>query len=164
MLRLKNWFWEHPVLGMNFVFWVIVHGIADGTFKGISSVDELLSKWPPPGRESFMLQWTDYASELPFFCKVTSQGPEKKKGLMFSSLYYNFTSLTEQDGFKDCLQVHGIRVGVANKIDCITSYIPHPFSPTDNIVQIRCLRLHVAKDLTTRIMTYSLSISLNWKL
>ena len=149
------------MLGMNFVFWVIVHGITDGAFKGISLVDELLSKQPPLGRESFMLQWTDHTSELPFFCKVTSQGPEEKKGLTFSSLHYNFTSLAEWDRFKDRLQVHGIRVGVANKIDCITSYIPHPFSPTDNIVQIRCLRLHIAKDLTTRIMTCSLSISLN---
>ena len=164
MLRPKNWFREHPVLGMNFVFWVIVHGIADGAFKGISSVDELLSKQPPPGRESFTLQWTDHASELPFFRKVTSQGPEEKKGLTFSSLHYNFTSLAERDGFKDRLRVHGIRAGVANKIDCITPYIPHPSSPADNIVQIRRPRLHVAKGLTTRIMTRFLSISLNWKL
>ena len=44
------------MLGMNFVFWVIVHGIADGTFKGISLVDELLLKQPLPGKESFTLQ------------------------------------------------------------------------------------------------------------
>ena len=161
MLRPKNWFREHPVLGMNFVFWVIVHEITDGTFKGISSVDELLSKQPPPGRESFMLEWADHTSKLPFFCKVTSQGPEEKKGLTFLLLHYNFTSLAEQDRFKDRLQVHRIRAGVANKIDCITPYILHSSSPTDNTVQIRRPRLHVAKDLTTRIMTRSLSISLN---
>lgn len=35
---------------MNFVFWVIVHGIADHAFKGISTVTELLAKRPPnPG-------------------------------------------------------------------------------------------------------------------
>ena len=92
------------MLGMNFVFWVIVHGIADGAFKGISSVDELLLKQPPPGKESFTLQWTDHANELPFFCKVTSQGPEEKKGLTFSSLHHNFTSLAERGGRKGDLQ------------------------------------------------------------
>ena len=121
------------MLGMNFVFWVIIHGITDSAFKGISSVDELLLKQPPPGKESFMLQWTDHANELPFFRKVTSQGPEKKKkrGLTFSSLHHNFTSLAVWDGFRDRLQVHGIRVEVANKIDRITPYLPHFPSPAD---------------------------------
>lgn len=54
----------------HFVFWVIVHGIADGAFKGILSVDELLSKQLPPGRESFTLQWMDRAKDLPFFHMV----------------------------------------------------------------------------------------------
>lgn len=72
MLRPRSWFWEHPVLGMNFVFWVIVHGIADGAFKNISSVDELLSKQPPPERQSFTLEWTDRAQALPVFRMVTS--------------------------------------------------------------------------------------------
>lgn len=61
--RPKNWFWEHPVLGKSFVFWVIVYGIVDGAFKGILSVDELLSKQLPPGRESFTLQWMDCAKD-----------------------------------------------------------------------------------------------------
>lgn len=126
MLRPKNWFREHPVLGMNFVLWVIVHGIADGAFKGISSIDELLSKQPPPGRESFTLQWTDRAMDLLFFRMVTPQGPKEDKGLTFSSLH-NFTSLAERDGFKDRLRVHGIRAGVANKIDRINSLFPHCF-------------------------------------
>ena len=86
---------------------------------------------------------------------------KKKRGLTFSSLHHNFTSLAVWDGFRDRLQVHGIRVEVANKIDRITPYIPHPSSPADNIVQIRRPRLHVAKGLTTRIMTRFLSISLN---
>ena len=161
MFRPKNWFREHPVLGMNFAFWVIVHGIADGAFKGISSVDELLSKRPPPGRESFTLQWTDHANELPFFRKVTSQGPEEKKGLTFSSLHHNFTSLAERDEFKDRLRVHGIRAGVANKIDRIAPYPPYFPSPADHLVQLRHLRLHVAKNLTTRNTKRFLSISLN---
>ena len=103
MFRLKNWFQEHPVLGMNLIFWVIVHGIADSAFKGISLVDELLLKWPLPGKESFMLQWTDHANELPFFHKVTLQGAEEKKGLTISSLHHNFTSLAVWDGFRDRL-------------------------------------------------------------
>ena len=123
--RPKNRFREHPVLGMSFVFWVIVHGIADGAFKGISSVDELLSTRPPPGRESFTLQWTDRAQSLPFFRMVTPQGPEEMKGLTFSSLNHNFISLAERDGFQDHLQVHGIREEVANRIDRITSLSPH---------------------------------------
>ncbi|KAA8644962.1 uncharacterized protein ATNIH1004_009173 [Aspergillus tanneri] len=102
----KNWFREHPVLGMNFVFWVIVHGIADGAFKGISSVDDLLGKRPPVGRESWTLQWSESARDLPFFRMVSPKGPKADKALTFSSLHHNYTELAERDGFKDVLRVH----------------------------------------------------------
>ncbi|KAG0153469.1 hypothetical protein PDIDSM_2121 [Penicillium digitatum] len=48
---------------------------------------------------------------------VTSEGPKATKALTFSSLRHNFTSLAQRDGFKDQLRVHGIRGGIANKID-----------------------------------------------
>ncbi|EKV15317.1 hypothetical protein PDIP_40770 [Penicillium digitatum Pd1] len=48
---------------------------------------------------------------------VTSEGPKPTKALTFSSLRHNFTSLAQRDGFKDQLRVHGIRGGIANKID-----------------------------------------------
>lgn len=113
----KTWFREHPILVMNFVFWVIVHGIADRAFKGISSVEELLAQRPPEGRESWTLQWTDTAKELPFFRMVTPSGPKADKGVTFSSLRHNFTSLAQRDGFKDNLRVHGIRAELANRVD-----------------------------------------------
>ncbi|KAF7590037.1 hypothetical protein BBP40_003426 [Aspergillus hancockii] len=93
----KNWFREHPVLGKSFVFWVIVHGIADGAFKGISTVEELLEKRPAKGRESWTLEWKEDAKELPFFRMTTSQGPKANEA--------------------DRLRVHGIRGAMANKID-----------------------------------------------
>ncbi|KAF4155474.1 hypothetical protein CNMCM6069_007995 [Aspergillus lentulus] len=113
----KNWFREHPILAMNFVYWVMVHGIADDAFKGISSVDELLAQRPPEGRESWTLQWTDTAKDLPFFRMVTPSGPRSDKGLTFSSLRHHFTSLRERDGFQNQLRVHGIRGQVANRVD-----------------------------------------------
>ncbi|KAH1336844.1 hypothetical protein KXX67_002465 [Aspergillus fumigatus] len=115
--RPKTWFREHPILAMNFVFWVIVHGIADRAFKGISSVEELLAQRPPKGRESWTLQWAETAKELPFFRMVTPNGPKADKGLTFSSLRHNFTSLAQRDGFKDQLCVHGIRAELANRVD-----------------------------------------------
>jgi hypothetical protein len=102
---------------MNFVYWVMVHGIADDAFKGISSVDELLAQRPPEGRESWTLQWTDTAKDLPFFRMVTPSGPRSDKGLTFSSLRHHFTSLRERDGFQNQLRVHGIRGQVANRVD-----------------------------------------------
>lgn len=102
---------------MNFVFWVIVHGIADRAFKGISSVEELLAQRPPKGRESWTLQWAETAKELPFFRMVTPNGPKADKGLTFSSLRHNFSSLAQRDGFKDQLRVHGIRAELANRVD-----------------------------------------------
>ena len=44
------------MLGNNFVFWVIVYGIADSAFKNISSVEKLLAQRPPKGRESWTLE------------------------------------------------------------------------------------------------------------
>ncbi|KAJ9483843.1 hypothetical protein VN97_g9548 [Penicillium thymicola] len=113
----KNWFREHPVLGMSFVFWVIVHGVADGAFKGLATVTEVLAAKPPKGRESWTLEWNETVKDLPFFRMVDSKGPKSTKALTFSSLRHNFTSLAQRDGFKDQLRVHGIRGGVANKID-----------------------------------------------
>jgi hypothetical protein len=46
---------------------MMVHGIADDAFKGISSVDELLAQRPPDRRESWTLKWTDTAKDLLFF-------------------------------------------------------------------------------------------------
>ncbi|CAG8151922.1 unnamed protein product [Penicillium nalgiovense] len=113
----KNWFREHPVLGMSFVFWVIVHGVADGAFKGLATVTEVLAAKPPNGRESWTLEWNETTKDLPFFRRVTAQGPDPTKALTFSSLRHNFTTLAQRDGFKDQLRVHGIRGGIANKID-----------------------------------------------
>ncbi|CAI7595632.1 unnamed protein product [Penicillium viridicatum] len=113
----KNWFREHPVLGSNFIFWVIVHGIADNAFKNISSVEKLLAQHPPKGRESWTLEWAEDKKDLPFFRMVTPEGPSKDKALTFASLRHNNISLARRDGFKDPLRVHGIRGGVANKID-----------------------------------------------
>ncbi|GMG01327.1 unnamed protein product [Aspergillus oryzae] len=115
--RPKNWFREHPVPGKSFVFWVIVHGIADGAFKGISTVEELLEKRPPKGRESWTLEWKEDVKELPFFRMTTSQGPKADEAWTFSSLRHHLTSLAERDGFRDRLRVHGIRGAMANKID-----------------------------------------------
>ncbi|KAJ5639155.1 uncharacterized protein N7484_007017 [Penicillium longicatenatum] len=113
----KNWFRGHPVLGKNFVFWVIVHGVADGAFKGLTTVEKVLSITPPQGRESWTLEWDADAKDLPFFRAVTPNGPEATKALSFSSLHHNNKSLAKRDGFKDNLRVHGIRGAVANKID-----------------------------------------------
>ncbi|CAG8297098.1 unnamed protein product [Penicillium salamii] len=125
----KNWFREHPVLGKSFVFWVIVHGVADGAFKGHTTVTEVLAAKPPKGRESWALEWNETAKDLPFFRMVTSEGPKPTKALTFSSLRHNFTSLAQRDGFKDQLRVHGIRGGIANKIDrkCICAVTPQHY-------------------------------------
>ncbi|KAJ5465460.1 hypothetical protein N7530_009247 [Penicillium desertorum] len=47
----KNWFRETPILGFNFVFWVIVYGVADGAFKGLRIVEDVLAD-SHPGRPS----------------------------------------------------------------------------------------------------------------
>ncbi|KAG0154230.1 hypothetical protein PDIDSM_1610 [Penicillium digitatum] len=112
-----NWFHEHPVLGLNLVFWVIVHGVADGAFKNLTSLDDVLAVRPPAHRTSFTLEWKEQCLQQPFFRMVTSNGPDPIKGLTFSSLRHHFTSLAERDGFRDKLRVHGIRGGVANRLD-----------------------------------------------
>ncbi|CAG8296393.1 unnamed protein product [Penicillium salamii] len=112
-----NWFNEHPVLGFNFVFWVIVHGVADNAFKNLSSLEAVLAMKPPKGRGSFTFQWNEESKKQPFFRMVKSDGPDDSKALTFSSLRHHFSSLAERDGFKDKLRVHGIRGGVANKLD-----------------------------------------------
>ncbi|CAG8330027.1 unnamed protein product [Penicillium nalgiovense] len=68
----KNWFREHPVLGMSFVFWVIVYRVADGAFKGLATVTEVLAAKPPNGRESWTLEWNETIKDLPFFRRVTT--------------------------------------------------------------------------------------------
>lgn len=102
---------------MSFVFWVIVHGVADGVFKGLSTVADVLAVRPPEGRESYTLEWNENEKERPFFRMVTPEGPERNKALSFSSLHHNFSSLAQREGFKHRLRVHGIRGGVANCID-----------------------------------------------
>ncbi|KAJ5600685.1 hypothetical protein N7450_001752 [Penicillium hetheringtonii] len=52
----KNWFRENPILGFNFVFWIIVQGVADGAFKGLRTVEDILAVIPPKGRESYTLE------------------------------------------------------------------------------------------------------------
>ncbi|KAJ5857853.1 hypothetical protein N7455_008747 [Penicillium solitum] len=80
--------------------YVIVYRVADGTFKGLATVTEVLTVKPPKGREM-----------------VDSKGPKSTKVLTFSLLRHNFTSLAQRDRFKDQLRVHRIRGGVVNKID-----------------------------------------------
>ncbi|KAJ5675025.1 uncharacterized protein N7477_004959 [Penicillium maclennaniae] len=116
-VRPRSWFREHDILGFNFVFWVIVHGIADGAFKGISTIEELLAIRPPEGRESWTLRWRQEVQNVPFFRMVNSEGPKQDKALTFSSLRHNNTSLARRNGYKNTLRVHGIRGAVANRID-----------------------------------------------
>lgn len=61
----------------NFVFWVIVHGIADGAFKDLDTVEKVLGMEPPKGRDSWTLEWNESVKGLPFFRAVTANGPEK---------------------------------------------------------------------------------------
>lgn len=113
------------MLGKNFVFWVIVHGIADNAFKNITSVEKLLAQRPPMGRESWTLEWNEDTKNLPFFRMVTPEGPSKDRALTFASLRHNNISLARRDRYKDPLRVHGIRGGVANKADGV--FLPaHP--------------------------------------
>lgn len=94
-----------------------MHGVADGAFKGLSTVTDVLAVRPPKGRESYTLEWNENIKGLPFFRMVTPEGPQQNKVLSFSSMHYNFGSLAQREGFKDPLRVHGIRAGVANCID-----------------------------------------------
>ncbi|KAM0107297.1 hypothetical protein ACP6JB_007115 [Aspergillus fumigatus] len=113
----KNWITEQKVLGRNFVFYVMVAGIADQAFKGIRSVDELLSKVPPKGRESWTLEWEDHAQSLPVLRMVTPNGPHPSRALTFSSIRNDLSSLARREHFRDPLRIHGIRGRVATTID-----------------------------------------------
>lgn len=106
-----------PRPGLSFVFWVCVQGIADGAFKGISSVDDLLDQKPPPGRESWTLKWSDAVLDAPFYRKVTPEGVVPDMAWTFSAMRHNNTGLAKREGFKDQLRIHGIRGEVANKVD-----------------------------------------------
>ncbi|EER41728.1 conserved hypothetical protein [Histoplasma capsulatum H143] len=113
----RTWFNSHPVLGLGFLFWVSVIGLADHAFRGISTIDELLEKRPPKGKESWTLQWNDDIRDRPFLRMVAVEGRSHDRALTFSSLRHHITSLAQREGFRDPLRVHGIRGGMANKID-----------------------------------------------
>lgn len=78
---------------------MIVLSIADEVFKGIYIVNELLDVRPPAGRESWSLEWEDYAKKLPVLCMVTCDGPDKKQALTFLSLWHQLLGLSQQEGF-----------------------------------------------------------------
>jgi hypothetical protein len=86
---------------MSFVFWVIVHSDADGAFKGLSTVTDVLAVRPPKGRESYTLEWNENMKDLPFSRMVTREGPQQNKALSFSSMRHNFASLAQREFFKD---------------------------------------------------------------
>lgn len=96
-----------------------MHGIADGAFKDISSVNNLLAKRPPVKRELWILQWSDSAKELLFFRMIILKELSPDKDLTFSAIHYNNTALAEQDGFKNVLQIYDIRSEIINRIDCM---------------------------------------------
>lgn len=96
---------------------MIVLGIADKAFKGIRTVNELLDVRPPAGRESWSLEWEDYAKKLPVLRMVTCDGPDEKRALTFSSLRHQLLGLSQREGFRDVLRIHGIRGELANKAD-----------------------------------------------
>lgn len=139
------------MLGMNFVFWVIVHGIADGVFKGISSIDELLEKRPPMGRESWTLKWNESVENIPFFRMVTAKGPLPDRALTFSSMRHNNTTLAEREGFKQTMRIHGIRGEVANRIDHMIPSKSTVFLLLIFLQQTH-LKLHMARHLTMQTL------------
>ncbi|KAL2372275.1 hypothetical protein RJZ57_003270 [Blastomyces gilchristii] len=71
-------------VGKNFIFWLGAISIADRAFKGICTVQELLSKRPPKGRESWTLEWEDSMKNVPVLCMVTAAGPNSYRGMTFS--------------------------------------------------------------------------------
>jgi hypothetical protein len=95
----------------------MVCGIADKAFRGIRSLDELLAKKPPKGRDSWTLEWAEHAKNLPVLRMVTVSGPHSSRALTFSSLRHHYSALAERAHFRDPLRVHGIRAGTANAID-----------------------------------------------
>ncbi|KKZ61741.1 hypothetical protein EMCG_03770 [[Emmonsia] crescens] len=120
-IKPKNWIGEQKILGRNFMFWLMTVGLADQAFKGIQTLDKLLDVRPPRGRESLTFEWENRVENLTVFRMVTSQGPDKSKALSFSSLRHHYKSLSQRDSFRDPLRVHGIRGGVANKLDSSVS-------------------------------------------
>jgi hypothetical protein len=62
---------------------------------------------------------------------ITPEGPKQNGALTFSSLRHNFTSLARRECFKDTLRVHGIRGGVANRIDREYFFILYDRSTTE---------------------------------
>ncbi|KAF4201971.1 hypothetical protein CNMCM8927_000885 [Aspergillus lentulus] len=113
----KNWIPEQEILGRNFIFYVMVTGIADKAFRGIRTADELLDKRPPKGRESWTLEWETHVQTLPVLRMVTTDGPHPTRALTFSSIRHHFTTLAQRACFRHQLRIHGIRGGVANAID-----------------------------------------------
>lgn len=53
---------------------------------------------------------------MPFF-RMASPNGAREKGLTFSSFHHTLINLARRDGYKDRVRVHGIRGGVANKVD-----------------------------------------------
>lgn len=113
----RNWVPEQKVLGRNFPFWLMVVGLADQAFKGIQTVEELLDKRPPKGRESWSFEWDDCKKELPILQMVKTDGANNHHTLTFASLRHHFYSLAKRACFRDVLHIHGIRGAVANKLD-----------------------------------------------
>ncbi|KAJ5475418.1 hypothetical protein N7539_007705 [Penicillium diatomitis] len=113
----RDWLQEHPVLALNFVFWVIVLGVADGAFRNCETLHDVLSVKPPASRDTLTLEWADHIKETPLFRMVRPEGPDSSHGLSFSSMRHHFQSLAKRDGFYDPLRVHGIRGGVVNTIN-----------------------------------------------
>ncbi|KAF7137127.1 hypothetical protein CNMCM5793_007191 [Aspergillus hiratsukae] len=117
----RNWIPEQDILGRNFVFYVMVAGIADKAFRGIRTANELLDKRPPKGRESWTLEWEAHVQNLPVLRMVTADGPHPDRALTFSSIRHHFTSLAQRACFRNRLRIHRIRGGVANAIDANAS-------------------------------------------
>ncbi|OJD24335.1 hypothetical protein ACJ73_04303 [Blastomyces percursus] len=113
----RNWICEQKILGRNFVFWLMAVGLADQAFKHIRTIDKLLEVRPPRGRESLSFEWEPHMENVPVFRMVTPQGPHKTKAMTFSSLRHHLMLLAVRASFRDPFRVHGIRGGIANKVD-----------------------------------------------
>lgn len=111
-----NWIPEQGILGQNFVFWLMVIGLASHAFKKIRTVDDLLAV-RPKGRESLSFEWENNARDLPVLRKVSANGADPTHALTFSSLRHHYISLAKRACFRDPLRIHGIRGGVATSLD-----------------------------------------------
>ncbi|KAJ5714395.1 uncharacterized protein N7483_011576 [Penicillium malachiteum] len=83
-IKTTNIYKEYLILGLNFVFWVIVYGVADGAFKGLNTVADVLVVRPLEGRESYMIKWVECKKDLPFFRMVTPEGPSPNRSILKS--------------------------------------------------------------------------------